>query len=778
MSLEEESQTTLHLLSDVDCANGSEIYKLLMDDINLFQSFFIFDDLIQVNQTREDLEKLTSSETFKQFEHEFDQFIKNKKIYDFHWIFQILSFLFQIRPKLHPLIAFLFPIVINNYSSSINEIKYYIENRSESHYFSSFIKSIFFEGINIEEFLLSKDEHENERFLDCDIIRHEILSKQIEITFYPQTYSSKEDNEEEYKIFQIIYNDDCEQLISYLSEHPTFDIHSNIEISNSLKLKSFIIDEDSISLLDFCCFIGSPKCFKYFCMNECTLSDLTPQYSIIGGNFEIIQILNQNNVEFDDCFYLSIKYHRYSISNWLLTNYECEPVSEEDCIQNYNFKGFLFIHYNQYLHYDILQKDYEQEYDGDEEDDEQTIYPLPYFCLIGYLPIVQYLFSKYQLKSKNDPIFISSAGNSISAGHLPILEFLFNHGCSMELKTKQGLTFLHIACLEGYFKVVEYYINHGFDKESKTNDGLTALHIATREGYLNIVEFLIGHGCDIEAITKTGLTPLHFASMRGYLDIVKFLIKHGSNKEAKDFNGYTAMLFSSAQGYLDIVKYLYNIGCNLDVKSKSSLTPLHMACERNQLQVVIFLIEHGCNKESKCSSGFTPLHMACSKNNLEIVTYLVNNGCDKESRATEGCTPLYIACQEGYFEIVQFLANQGCNIDAKLDDGFTPLHVACQQGFLEIVRFLMNQGCNKEARTSDGRTPLHIACQEGQYEIVQFLISQGCNKDAETNKGQTPLYIAFHEGYLNIVQFLANPDGSTPVYLAFCDDHVELVMYK
>ena len=298
MSVQKGKETKLILLSDVENDNNSEIYKLLSEDINFFQSFFNFDDLIQTIQTQEQFEKFITSEDFQQFQLYFDQFIKHKNIDDFHWILQILLFFSEIRLRLHPIIVFLYPIFLNNYSNSLPQIKKFIKERKNS-YFYSLLYSIFYESIDIDQIILSKDKQET-TFLPPDTIKYLI-------SLYPQTFDitfidpNSPSIEEENKIFQFIYNDDYDQLVSYFSERPTFNIHANINITKSPKL-TYIIHDPSISFFNFCCLVGSPKCFKYFILNECKPDHNTGMYCIIGGSLEIIQILNQQNFQFDTVF--------------------------------------------------------------------------------------------------------------------------------------------------------------------------------------------------------------------------------------------------------------------------------------------------------------------------------------------------------------------------------------------------------------------------------------------------------------------------------------------
>ena len=57
-------------------------------------------------------------------------------------------------------------------------------------------------------------------------------------------------------------------------------------------------------------FFGSVKCFKYAILNyEYNLKNVQ-KYAIAGGNSEIIHILENRGVSFDNCFGVSSKFYR------------------------------------------------------------------------------------------------------------------------------------------------------------------------------------------------------------------------------------------------------------------------------------------------------------------------------------------------------------------------------------------------------------------------------------------------------------------------------------
>ena len=60
-----------------------------------------------------------------------------------------------------------------------------------------------------------------------------------------------------------------------------------------------LIDQFHISLIDFCCFFGSFKCFKYFMLNKAKVTSTTLKYAIAGGNGTLINVLKENGHSFE-----------------------------------------------------------------------------------------------------------------------------------------------------------------------------------------------------------------------------------------------------------------------------------------------------------------------------------------------------------------------------------------------------------------------------------------------------------------------------------------------
>ena len=148
-------------------------------------------------------------------------------------------------------------------------------------------------------------------------------------------------------ISKAIRNDDLETFQFFVNSK-----FNNLEefsykygsIKRSIYERKSIINKN-VKPIEYAAFFGSEKCFKYLLMNECRL-DLAAKYAIAGSNSEIIHICHQQNSSFKDSLILSIRYHRWEITEWLLETlnvcFNALPVVKL-CINCGNFNSLHFI---------------------------------------------------------------------------------------------------------------------------------------------------------------------------------------------------------------------------------------------------------------------------------------------------------------------------------------------------------------------------------------------------------------------------------------------------
>ena len=154
-------------------------------------------------------------------------------------------------------------------------------------------------------------------------IQQDIKSKFLKYIIFPEEFPIKPYKEQS-EMFLLLQKDAIDEFISFLSNNPTIDVTKEQEL-DGLGHYHYLFDLYRISLIDFCCFFGSLKCFKYLLLNKCEVTKETLKYSIAGGNQEIINILKEKGHSFEECLETSVEYHRYELTNWLNENYKCKP---------------------------------------------------------------------------------------------------------------------------------------------------------------------------------------------------------------------------------------------------------------------------------------------------------------------------------------------------------------------------------------------------------------------------------------------------------------------
>ncbi|KAK8835990.1 hypothetical protein M9Y10_040187 [Tritrichomonas musculus] len=130
-------------------------------------------------------------------------------------------------------------------------------------------------------------------------------------------------NENEGPICEIIRKDSIDEFISYI-EQENIDLSSKIETSE-FETNQFLI-KNKPSLIEYSAFFGSINIFKYLIGKEKEISGSIWIYAIHGHNFEIIKLLEANNIKpkkdnYRNCLIESIKCHHIEMSNYINEKY-------------------------------------------------------------------------------------------------------------------------------------------------------------------------------------------------------------------------------------------------------------------------------------------------------------------------------------------------------------------------------------------------------------------------------------------------------------------------
>ena len=573
----------LHLVSEVRELGDRELYNIISKEIEIIHDFFSLDE--------------------SNLNKEFDKYLSLFNAYaatqpnGFVFIILLMEYFLSKRPKLAHCILTLFSH-FRSISYDKEEIDNYIHQRRYTTFFYN----------RLDKLIVSNEDLEQVDVKEC---------------FF--SFCTKESSQTIETLLSIIFDDEPDDLVAFQSDNPTYDIHKNINITESDILK-FITDTFSskqISLLEISCLLGSAQCFKYCLMNQFKITKETAKYAIKGGNSEIIQILNQQDVKFNNCFEVSVEFHRYHLTDWLITHFECERIQLSKCVRYYNYEAFIYLFQNgEFLKEDTLDYSLGETYFSRKQS-------LHVACHTGCLPLAQYLLKHCNIEAKDLFVQRTPIQSACQGCHIPMIKYLISLGAVKETKNSKGWSLLHIACNECFLPLVEYFIQLGLNIDEPNNKKWTPLHLACQKGYLPNIQYLVSHGADIEKMTSEGMNALHIACFSGHREVVEYLITQGCDKEKKELI--------------------------------LGRTPLLIACFNRHLSIVEYLISQGCSKEAKTDDGLTALHIACEKGCLNIVEYLVSNGCQTDAKTNDGKTPIEYANQSGFSNIVDFLNSHKSN---------------------------------------------------------------------------------------------------------------------
>ena len=151
-------------------------------------------------------------------------------------------------------------------------------------------------------------------------------------------------------IDKIIRNDDLDMLKEYIFTRSNGD---NEEMFKNEKFVCYYLDYhsedddvykyDYFNLISYCCYYGATNCLKFLKSNGFQFGSYSKEMSILSADYEIIHLIVQEDISYDNCFIYSIKYHRRDISEWLLSNYKCEIFNTRKCIEYYDYLSFIFL---------------------------------------------------------------------------------------------------------------------------------------------------------------------------------------------------------------------------------------------------------------------------------------------------------------------------------------------------------------------------------------------------------------------------------------------------
>lgn len=362
-----------------------------------------------------------------------------------------------------------------------------------------------------------------------------------------------------------------------------------------------------------------------------------------------------------------------------------------------------------------------------------------------------------QKRDKSDPIKLRMESAFSSPPHPFLLGCAWGLSGLVELRFKsdreamnqQGQHCLRIASECDQLEVVRILLVNGIPVDMKSRDGGTALHGACVRGYDNVVQLLLERGADVKIRDNSGKMALHHASMIGSEATVKLLLERRGLPQEPDHRGWTALHYAAYKGHDRIIELLLHAGANTEAQVDYGCTALYLAAEQGHEAVTRLLIDCGAAVNTPDEHNSSPLDRAVQRNHEGLVELLLKSGALPENPET-----LHSAADRGSERILKLLIEHKADIDAEDFRGMRALHRASIRGHLDVVKLLLASGAEMEIADENGCTPLYFACAGGHERVVKLLLCRGAEVNAREEGGKTPLHEASHGDFDNIVHLL------------------------
>ena len=167
----------------------------------------------------------------------------------------------------------------------------------------------------------------------------------------------------------------------------------------------------------------------------------------------------------------------------------------------------------------------------------------------------------------------------------------------LNLKDKEGIAPVHIACVNGDLELFNYLKTQGADVNVRDSNQKNILHYACINPNLKIIQDLVASGISVNSQDAQGFTPLHFASVRGDYQLTELLLRNGAKVDIRDAEGNTPLAVAS---------FLWDWPELIDMYIAGGANPsdgLLGAYTRNNPVMVNHLLEKGADHSVFASAG-------------------------------------------------------------------------------------------------------------------------------------------------------------------------------
>ena len=368
-----------------------------------------------------------------------------------------------------------------------------------------------------------------------------------------------------------------------------------------------------------------------------------------------------------------------------------------------------------------------------------------------------------------------------------IVKKLLEKGIDTKLKTKNGVTALHVAIASSTTNknIIKMLLDSGSDINAKSSDNLTAINYALYKNRTDIINLLLDYninlnnnklilhhiannndlatmkriidkGFSVNNKNAQNLTPLGLImtnlvkhNKETTPEILTLLIKNGAELNVTIYGGGQYgniksiltkddfVILFIRKNYQEILKYFLDNNLDLNKRDKYGFFPLSYAMDKDNIEIMKMLLKKGLDINVLNKNGETYLHGAMGRGSLEMVKLLVNQKIKVFFKDQED-SPLFIGYGlKEYPETIKYLVENGANLNDTNYSGYSLLTYAIDQKHIELAKYLINKGTDIHIVNSSGSSLLHFAVWSNLPEIAKMLIQKGINKNIKNKRGYT-----------------------------------------
>ena len=182
------------------------------------------------------------------------------------------------------------------------------------------------------------------------------------------------------------------------------------------------------------------------------------------------------------------------------------------------------------------------------------------------------------------------------------IKYLIGQGADVHTEDNQGLPPILLAAKYGGENALQVLCEKS-SVNLKTKDGETALHLGTAQGHTGSVRLLCEKGADVNATTTDGSTSLAVASRAGHYGCVQILLEHQADVDIANTGGLQALHQACVGNHADIIELLLQYGADLNVYTKEDESPCRLTTSRKCQETLHKWIE-GSKMDWQSQYGF------------------------------------------------------------------------------------------------------------------------------------------------------------------------------